>query len=69
MLFLVDIGNTNVKLGVVREGELVAHWRVATNRTSMPDEWWVVVTKKWFTTSSARSCAPFTPLPPRCWLR
>ena len=44
MLFLVDIGNTNVKLGVVREGELVAHWRVATNRTSMPDEWWVVVT-------------------------
>lgn len=44
MLLLVDIGNTNVKLGIVRGEELIAHWRVATNRTSMPDEWWVVVT-------------------------
>lgn len=44
MLLLVDIGNTNVKIGVVRDRELIAHWRVATNRTSMPDEWWVVVT-------------------------
>lgn len=44
MLLLVDIGNTNVKIGVVHDEELIAHWRVATNRTSMPDEWWVVVT-------------------------
>ena len=30
-------------------------------------QWCVVVTKKWSTTSSARSWAPLTPLPPRCW--
>jgi type III pantothenate kinase len=43
MLLLVDIGNTNVKFGVVRDGETIARWRVATSRTSMPDEWWVVL--------------------------
>lgn len=43
MLLAVDIGNTNVKFGVVEGDETVAHWRVATNRSSMPDEWWVVI--------------------------
>lgn len=43
MLLLVDAGNTNVKFGVSKDDELVARWRVATNRTSMPDEWWVIL--------------------------
>src|SRR4051794_17608498 len=43
MLLFVDIGNTNVKFGAADGDEIIAHWRVATNRTSMPDEWWVVL--------------------------
>jgi type III pantothenate kinase len=44
VLLLVDIGNTNVKFGVDADGALIARWRVATSRTSMPDEWWIVLT-------------------------
>ncbi|HUG16255.1 MAG TPA: type III pantothenate kinase [Thermomicrobiales bacterium] len=43
MLLLIDAGNTNVKFGVSQGDELVARWRVSTNRTSMPDEWWVII--------------------------
>jgi type III pantothenate kinase len=43
MLLLVDIGNTNVKFGVDVDGELRTRWRVHTDRTSMPDEWWIVL--------------------------
>jgi type III pantothenate kinase len=43
MLLLVDVGNTNVKFGVANGHDVVARWRVATDRTSMPDEWWVIL--------------------------
>ena len=43
MLLLVDIGNTNVKFGIDIAGELRSRWRVHTDRTSMPDEWWIVL--------------------------
>lgn len=43
MLLLVDIGNSNVKFGVSEGQALAARWRVATDRSSMPDEWWVVL--------------------------
>ena len=42
MLLLVDVGNTNVVVGVCEGDRVVARWRVATERTRMPDEWWVV---------------------------
>lgn len=42
MLLLVDVGNTNVVVGVAEGNELMARWRVATDRNRMPDEWWVV---------------------------
>jgi type III pantothenate kinase len=43
VLLLVDIGNTNVKFGIDVAGELRSRWRVHTDRTSMPDEWWIVL--------------------------
>ena len=43
MLLLVDIGNTNVKFGIDIDGQLKTRWRVHTDRTSMPDEWWIVL--------------------------
>lgn len=39
MLLAIDIGNTNVTLGVFGEGELKATWRMATERGRMPDEY------------------------------
>ncbi|HRY20977.1 MAG TPA: type III pantothenate kinase [Flexilinea sp.] len=38
MLFTVDIGNTNITLGMFRGEDLIMRWRMATNRNSMPDE-------------------------------
>jgi type III pantothenate kinase len=43
VLLAIDIGNTNVKYGIWQGEELITRWRVATERTRMPDEWWVVL--------------------------
>lgn len=39
MLLAIDIGNTNVTLGVFTNEELRATWRVATDVNHMPDEY------------------------------
>ncbi len=39
MLLAVDIGNTNVKLGVFQGAEIVANWRLETDRLRMADEY------------------------------
>ena len=38
MLLAVDVGNTQTALGLYRNGELVDHWRLATERSSTADE-------------------------------
>src|SRR4051812_33082095 len=50
MLFVLDVGNTNTVLGVFARSagandgqyELVAHWRLSTNRTQTVDEYGVL---------------------------
>ena len=39
MLLAIDIGNTNVTLGVFKDGELYATWHIATGIHRMPDEY------------------------------
>ena len=39
MLLALDIGNTEITLGLFRERELEAHWRLTTNPDRTPDEW------------------------------
>jgi type III pantothenate kinase len=39
MLLAVDIGNTNITLGIFKGEELCAHWRLATVHERMPDEY------------------------------
>ncbi|HEX2914440.1 MAG TPA: type III pantothenate kinase [Chloroflexia bacterium] len=39
MLLAVDIGNTNIVLGIFDGDKLKASWRVQTERRRMPDEW------------------------------
>jgi type III pantothenate kinase len=41
MLLVIDVGNTNTSLGVYRDAELVAHWRLTTNRARTVDEYGV----------------------------
>src|SRR3990172_8560760 len=39
MLLTIDIGNTNLTLGLYEGGQLGAHWRLATDHNRMPDEY------------------------------
>lgn len=41
MLLVIDVGNTNTSLGVYQGSELVAHWRLTTNRARTVDEYGV----------------------------
>jgi type III pantothenate kinase len=38
MLLAIDIGNTNITLGLYRQEELIRAWRLATDHDRMPDE-------------------------------
>jgi type III pantothenate kinase len=42
MLLTVDVGNTNTVLGVFRDKELVAHWRLTTAREQTIDEYGIL---------------------------
>ncbi len=39
MLLCIDIGNTNVKFGMFEGDRLRAHWRIATDRAKLSDEY------------------------------
>ncbi len=41
-LLVVDVGNTNVVLGIYRENELVSSWRLATARDRTADEYGIL---------------------------
>ncbi|MDR3364178.1 MAG: type III pantothenate kinase [Clostridiales Family XIII bacterium] len=43
MLLAFDVGNTNIVLGVFRDGELVQNWRMETMRYRSADEYGMVV--------------------------
>lgn len=44
MLLAIDVGNTQIKLGAFKDGELVARWYVATDSYRLADEYAVLVT-------------------------
>lgn len=43
MLLALDVGNTNVTIGVFKNGELIAHWRLRTNHEQTADEWGILL--------------------------
>jgi type III pantothenate kinase len=43
MLLAIDIGNTNVVVGVFEGDGILTSWRLATERTRMTDEWWAIL--------------------------
>jgi type III pantothenate kinase len=48
MLLTLDVGNTNTVLGVFRDAQLVAHWRLTTARDQTVDEYGIL-TRELFT--------------------
>ena len=43
MLLVIDVGNTNIVLGIFKDQELVDHWRVSTDRLRTTDEYGVII--------------------------
>lgn len=43
MLLTIDIGNTNITLGLYEGENLTHHWRMATSREHMPDEYGIMM--------------------------
>ncbi|MBJ6361253.1 type III pantothenate kinase [Paenibacillus sp. GCM10012307] len=43
MILAVDVGNTNIVLGVYRGKELLHHWRLSTNRSNTVDEYGMTI--------------------------
>ena len=43
MLLVIDIGNTNIVLGVYREKVLLRHWRIATRVEQTGDEYGILI--------------------------
>lgn len=39
MLLTIDLGNTNLTIGLYKDEALVHHWRLATDHARMPDEY------------------------------
>ncbi len=38
MLLAIDVGNTNTVIGLFKDREIIAHWRIQTNPAQMADE-------------------------------
>lgn len=43
MIFVIDVGNTNIVLGVYNGEELTYHWRIATSREKTEDEFGMTI--------------------------
>ncbi|PLR91889.1 type III pantothenate kinase [Bacillus sp. T33-2] len=43
MIFVFDIGNTNIVLGVYEQEQLKHHWRIETNRHKTEDEYGMII--------------------------
>ncbi|PDO11076.1 MAG: pantothenate kinase [Candidatus Reconcilbacillus cellulovorans] len=43
MILAIDVGNTNIVLGLYRGRELLRHWRLGTNRQATADEYGILI--------------------------
>ena len=45
MLLAFDVGNSNIVLGVFKEGELITNWRIETDNNKSADEYGMIVSQ------------------------
>jgi type III pantothenate kinase len=43
MLLALDVGNTEITVGLFQRADLQAHWRLTTNPDRTPDEWGIAI--------------------------
>ncbi|MCM3635864.1 MULTISPECIES: type III pantothenate kinase [Paenibacillus] len=43
MILVIDVGNTNIVLGIYQHKELLHHWRISTNRSGTVDEYGMAI--------------------------
>ena len=43
MIFLLDVGNTNIVLGVYKKNQLIKDWRISTNKEKTDDEYGIQI--------------------------
>lgn len=43
MLLVIDVGNSNIVLGIYDDARLVKNWRISTDKTKTPDEYGILV--------------------------
>lgn len=43
MILAIDVGNTNIVLGVYKDDELLVHWRIATDKNKTEDEYGMLI--------------------------
>jgi len=43
VLLVIDVGNTNIVLGVFQEKDLLYHWRISTDRQRTADEYGILI--------------------------
>jgi type III pantothenate kinase len=43
LLLVIDVGNSNIVLGIYRQEQLVRNWRVSTDKSKTPDEYGILV--------------------------
>ena len=43
MLLAFDVGNTNIVLGVFKDGEMITNWRLETDNRKSADEYGMVI--------------------------
>ncbi|WP_202081468.1 type III pantothenate kinase [Caldalkalibacillus salinus] len=43
MIFVIDVGNTNIVLGVYQDDELLYHWRLTTSKKQTEDEYGTMI--------------------------
>ena len=51
MLLVIDVGNTNMVLGVYKDTELLDHWRISTDRQRTTDEYGVLIRELFYLTA------------------
>lgn len=43
MILAIDVGNTNITLGIYKNGELFRHWRLSSKIARTQDEYWILI--------------------------
>lgn len=43
MILAIDVGNTNTVLGIYKEKEMIAHWRISTDKDKTVDEYGILL--------------------------